>query len=228
MTVLIGVNGFKRAGKNTAGNVIQRWAENRNLVASQRGFAELLKLSAARSLGIYSAQSINDAVVLMDSLKESGTITIEIPEQSIMKSISGREYLKWYGTEGHRDVFGDTFWVDQILPLHYPWASHFAVLANHNEAILPDIAVVTDVRFVNEASRIRELGGQVLEIVRPGLTSDADGHGSEQPLPREWVDYTIRNDSSLEHFEVDVNSWMTGEHHMRFVESDPIYERFPD
>lgn len=215
MTVLIGLNGFKGSGKNTAGKVIEQWGAARGLVVVQRAFADMLKLSAARSLGLYDAQSINDATVLMDSLKNSGTIDICIPEQSILKSISGREFLKWYGTEGHRDVFGSDFWVDRLLPLNIPWEANFSVYIDYNSTRLADIGVITDVRFANEARRVRQVGGVVWNIDR-GASNDE--HASEQPLPRDLVDLVISNRSTLEAFEVDVNSTMTAEFHMRFLE----------
>jgi Deoxynucleotide monophosphate kinase len=199
VTFLIGINGFKRSGKNTAGTVIKTWAETHDLRCMTVGFADRMKLSAARSLGIYSAQSVNDAIVLMDSLKESGTVDVCIPEQSIMKSMSGREFLKWFATEGHRDVFGDDFWVDHVLPLSWD---------DIEVGSWPDILAITDLRFANEARRVKALQGVTLEIVRPGLYADSDGHGSEQSLPRELVDFTIYNDSSLEAFEINVIKWI--------------------
>lgn len=195
MTFLIGINGFKGSGKNTAGDFIQAWAEVHDLVVKQRAFAELMKLSAARCLGL--ATNINDAVVLMDSLKEDGDILITIPGQTIMREITGREYLKWFGTEGHRDVFGADFWVDLLLPLERNWVFEWKDKLDNQL----DFAVITDVRFANEARRIKEVGGVVWNIDR-GLAGD--GHASEQPLPPHLVDITIDNRSTLEAFEVNV------------------------
>jgi hypothetical protein len=53
--------------------------------------SERVKLCAARSLGL--AENKNDAIVLIDSLLASGVIDVEIPEQSILKSISGEEFI---------------------------------------------------------------------------------------------------------------------------------------
>lgn len=216
--LLIAFNGFKSSGKNTAANVVSQWGAARGLVVGQRAFAGPLKLSAARAMGFPNATNENDAIVLMDALKDVGTITVEIPTLSIMRAFTGREFLKWYGTEAHRDVFWEEFWVDQILPLAagYPWWAHFSEMVDYNNSIAPDIAVVTDCRFVNEATRVHELGGEVIEIHRPNI-DDGDEHLSEQPLPRELVDATIENDSTLEAFEVAVNSWMTDNYHARFV-----------
>lgn len=54
-------------------------------------------------------------------------------------------------------------------------------------------AVVSDVRFPNEAEAIRASGGKVIRLVRPGF-QDQDSHLSEVPLPAELVDAEIVND----------------------------------
>jgi hypothetical protein len=60
----------------------------------------------------------------------------------------------------------------------------------------------TDLRYPNEAQRILDLGGEVWEIIRPGLSSD--GHASETPLPRELVSRRIRNDGHLLNLRYEV------------------------
>lgn len=46
--VLIGLHGRAGSGKDTAFLAIQKWAEERGLVAVRQGFADKLKLSACR------------------------------------------------------------------------------------------------------------------------------------------------------------------------------------
>lgn len=68
----------------------------------------------------------------------------------------------------------------------------------------PRAAVITDCRFVNEARVVREAGGQVWRIVRPGagLAGAAGQHPSEveqdSPEMEALVTHTIRNDGTLE------------------------------
>lgn len=52
---------------------------------------ERVRLCAARSLGL--SENMNDALVLMESFIEAGILDISIPGQSIMKSISGDEFI---------------------------------------------------------------------------------------------------------------------------------------
>lgn len=89
-----------------------------------------------------------------------------------------REVLQRYGTEAHRDVFGDNFWVDNVR------------LGHHGR-----ILMVTDVRFPNEAQAVRSAGGHVVRVVGPPGVEDAgDGHASESPLPSRLIDAGIIND----------------------------------
>lgn len=58
--------------------------------------------------------------------------------------------------------------------------------------------VVTDVRFPNEADKIRELGGYVVRIVRPGFESAPGAHICETALDGYEADVTFYNDSTIE------------------------------
>jgi hypothetical protein len=53
------------------------------------------------------------------------------------------------------------------------------------------LVLVEDVRFPNEAEAIRSLGGVVVKLTRPGVSSVAGAHKSEQGLPEELVDVTL-------------------------------------
>lgn len=210
MTVLIGLCGRRGGGKDTACDFIRGWGADRGLTVARRSFADKLKLSAMTALGFVVEES--DAVILADALKEMGEITTCIPDQSVLYTISGRKFLQLYGTEAHRDVFGPNFWVDALLPLSaeaprgandFPaWSDNFR--AGDSSA---DIAVIADVRFDNEATRIRELGGVVCSVERPG--GEKDVHSSEAGISRDLIDWTLDNSGSLAAFEDEVRSWMT-------------------
>lgn len=194
--VLIGLNGEKESGKDTAGNFIIEWAPSIGRDAERDAFADRLKISAAHAFGV-----MDHEIDFCNALKQEGCeINIEITGDYDRhgywhEMISGREYLQWYGTEAHRDVFDPDFWVDAVLPnpdLPY---------CGRDETF--DILVLTDVRFPNEAARVKECGGEVWEIVRPSQ-SGGDKHASEQSLPPELVDRRIYNESTLEAFQNEV------------------------
>ena len=182
--MLIGLHGQKRVGKDTVCGFLLEWYEQLGYGVERRSFASSLKVSAARALGL--DYTVEEAEEWADKFKVHGEIRFGALGHTESGVISGREYLQNYGTQAHREVFGTDFWVDMCLPPH--------------PTELPDdtIVVVTDVRFPNEAQRIRNLGGEVWHIVRPELEQDGDTHASEVPLPSDLVDYVIVNDRSLE------------------------------
>lgn len=199
MAILLGLNGRRGAGKDTAFGYVQEWASQRGLLAARRGFADLVKLSFARLF--LPDCSIDEAVNWCDTLKLPHASRLEVEwvnynaddgQQTFVKHrINGRLALQRYGTEGHRQVFGDDFWVDALLPQEDGWARNFMGPFDQNE---PDICVVTDVRFDNEARRIHALGGQIWEVYRGGLTTN-DTHASEEPLTVTLVSKTIYNNA---------------------------------
>lgn len=81
-----------------------------------------------------------------------------------------------------RSVLGPDVWLDAALVDVDP---------------LFDDVVFTDVRFPNEAQRIRELGGVVWRIIRPG-TEPVNSHASETALTSADADVIIYNDSTLQ------------------------------
>lgn len=203
---LIGLNGRLHSGKDTAyealrdglnGDIVQRVA-----------FADKVKLSGMAALGLTQGTD-EDTIALANRLKEVGTITVSCnmhaaeyahdhPQEHV---ISGREFWQWYGTEAHRDIFDDQFWVNALLPK--PYTNVIAPQAmNDNQISLAfpdvDVLVITDCRFVNEATRIIELGGEVwhLDAERRLGPLPEDAHPSEHPLPAEYITRTIdANDS---------------------------------
>jgi hypothetical protein len=232
-TVLIGLTGGRGSGKDTAFGYIHEWAAGRGVRAARRGFADALKLSFARLF--LPDCSIDEAVAWCDELKNApsrSAITAQWSrgwasndlgsgdtETKIMHRITGRTALQRYGTEGHRGVFGDDFWVDALLPRNPNWPQNFhAPLDFSSEP--PEICVVSDVRFENEAQRIRDLGGEIFKIDRDLGTRD--GHASEAGLPDRLIDHVINNNSGLPQFESEVRSLMTIEYHMHFVDDSGV------
>jgi hypothetical protein len=184
--VLIGLSGYARSGKDTAFGFIQEYYG----LAHQISFAEKLKVSAARALGFDGTAA--ECVDWCNDLKTHGYVTVDFRSDSGEKqrgwTIEGREYLQYYGTEAHRDVFDQDFWVKNAFPSD-----------NHENTIW----VVTDVRFPNEAEYIREIGGKVWYIDRPSV-APANEHASEIKLPDNLIDYTIGNYGTLVEFQNEI------------------------
>lgn len=91
-----------------------------------------------------------------------------------------RHVMQTLGTEWGRNLIGGNIWVDATM----------ANAAQHNNV------VITDVRFLNEAKAVKDAGGILVKIKRPG--NIGDGHESESYIDQMEVDYTIKNDSTIE------------------------------
>ena len=183
---LIGITGFKTSGKDTTYEAIRTLTEGQ---AVRRAFADNLKRIGALALGLdFEA---------MDYFKEEGRA--EVWDGEWLTTVRGRQYLQNLGV-GAREVFGLNFWVDQVLPIDK--ARRELIWRDPKTNELPKWAVVTDVRFPNEAHRVLDLGGEVWEVVRPGLESD--GHASEIPLPRYLVTRTLNNNSTIHDLTLEV------------------------
>ncbi len=196
--MIIAFAGAKRHGKG----VSAQFASELLLpeTSTQVGFADKLKLAAARALGFTG--DLEECIALMDEAKECWDIVLADNGREF-KTLSGRKYLQRFGTEVGRDVFGKDFWVDQVLPkptnygsVDNGWHGWRRTMARYPGI---DHLLIPDCRFPNEAQRVKALGGKVVEVIRPQLFERGeDTHVSETPLPRELVDVTIINDGDLD------------------------------
>jgi hypothetical protein len=211
---LIGINGFKRSGKGETGKAVADVLSDVKFESTLLiGFADKVKILGARTLG-FTTLSDQECIDLMDEAKESWEFTIAktgqmapdpawlltrvttSPQWSTREpvtTLTGRHYLQHLGTQA-RKVFGDDFWVDQVLPeamTHGP-TNQVRLRAAYSGM---DCVAFTDLRFENEAKRVLDLGGEVWEVMRPGTASD--GHDSEQVLPRSLVTRQIDNSGDL-------------------------------
>lgn len=178
--MIVGLTGRKQAGKNAVAKAL---AVSSTLPVVEVSFAAKLKESAAAVLGVTVEQlegwkNNPHAVVSVGIGVEDGWL-VEGKTQPV------RHFLQRYGTEGHRDVFGEDFWLDAALPL--PDASGYL---RYHDALY----VVTDVRFENEARRVKDLGGTIVRVIGPAAVELAtDSHASEEQLDEDLVDFFFDN-----------------------------------
>lgn len=198
---IICINGYRGSGKSETGQAIHDVLYDNLQTTRVIGFADKIKVAACRALG-FSDLPEPDCVVYMDQFKLDGWIEFGQDGSLIEREISGREFLQWLGSEMGRDLFGDTFWIDQVLPKpdwNNPGNTRMALDAKYPGV---DCLAIIDCRFPNEAQRCLDLGGEVWEVIRPG--TGGDEHSSEKPLPRELVTRLIVNDGSLTQLRYNV------------------------
>jgi hypothetical protein len=169
--VIIGFTGLAESGKDTAAEYMKLSYGFKRL-----SFAGKLKDSVAALFDIP-----REKVDEWKTRSRSGLPDVEVIIDILgfhQYSFSWREFLQRYGTEAHRGIFGDDFWVNEAMP--FIQNEHF---------------VFNDVRFNNEATAILAGGGYVVKLVRDG-TDKGDSHESESGLPDELVSYEIENNGS--------------------------------
>lgn len=187
----IALHGVANSGKDTTAEIIA--SLRKDLVIKRQGWADLLKLSAARNF--YPQCTLEEALAFCNRIKQPGH-TLRVVDESdggLIVSITGREYLQRYGTEAHRELFGDDFWLDTVLP---------------KERDDCDILTIPDTRFDNEAERVLGRGGQVWEIVRDDA-EPVEGHSTETRIDPKLITLTIENNGSLEELREKVSIHLT-------------------
>jgi hypothetical protein len=98
--------------------------------------------------------------------------------------VSARHMMQTLGTEWGRACIHPDFWV--------------MIARAKTQRIMADdgSVVIDDVRFPNEAAMIRDLGGELWRIDRPGVTYNGD-HSSEGGLEDITPDRVIVNDGTI-------------------------------
>ena len=183
---LIGLSGYARSGKDEAAKVL----------VEEYGFTRLAFADKLRDV-LYALDPIVSVWQEWDS--EPGLVTVQTVVdrygwngyKETMYGEEVRRLLQRLGTEAGRQTLWDSIWVDATLHDLDPNGNY----------------VVTDARFPNEASAIRERGGYLWRINRDGV-GPANQHASEISLDNEKFDYTIWNNGSLEEYHQQVRDVM--------------------
>lgn len=104
------------------------------------------------------------------------------------KDKRGRKILQYLGTEVCRTI-SDTYWVDKMETFIHKTKMKSADL-NRNTVVIID-----DARFINEAERIRSLGGKIVQLTPSLFTrhwwralAGSVAHSSERLLPYKLLD----------------------------------------
>jgi len=168
MKKIIGISGKQRSGKNSVAEVLESILSSYEKVVIT-SFADRLKKVSAIAMGL----PVN--TFFADSSKAK---LYEIAPDIFM---TGREILQKVGTDCFRNNIHDDFWV-------------YSLMSGLNRE-KSGIYIIPDVRFPNEFKAIRDVGGYVIRVVRPGF--EGDDHISETALDGYGFDFMIYNDCPL-------------------------------
>ena len=226
--MIIGINGYAGSGKDTVGTIIQYlqadtdlplkgvlkktahhewWLEERSGWEIKK-WAGKLKDIASLLTGI-PVKDFEDQEFKTSLLgPEWGTVTLN-PLNSIPvfadiefnHLITVREFLQRLGTDAVRDKLHTNAWVNALMADYKP-GPFYPDVAIEEHAKLPNW-IITDTRFPNEAQAIKDKGGIVIRVDRPGVKPIND-HPSEVGLDDWDFDYKIANVSDLKSLSLTV------------------------
>jgi hypothetical protein len=180
--MIVGLSGFKGSGKDTvAAYLVKEHGFER------KAFADPIKQSIAKLFDIPFSEvekmkNDKDAYVAIGGLETSASEYEQWIMYKGIPAITFRQFLQRYGTESHRDIFGEDLWLEPTLPSNGIYSGRKIV--------------VSDVRFANEAKRIKEFGGRIWFINRITDRSSFDPHSSE--ILDFGTDWSIPNNGTIE------------------------------
>jgi len=198
---IIGINGYSGSGKDTVGAIIQYlncenpqtsieeicsdYSEYEYSLDDQSGweirkFAGKLKDIAEHLTGI-PVEKFEDQEFKKTNLNSEWWTTCDEGYQPM----TVREFLQKLGTDALRVGLHDNVWVNALM----------ADYVKDEDGDLPNW-VITDTRFPNEAQAIKDKGGIIIRVNRPGIKPIND-HPSEIGLDNWKFDYTLVNVSDI-------------------------------
>lgn len=171
MSKIIAFGYKKRAGKDTSAKFLDSFlkCERPGLKVKKVSFANKLKDVSYQLFGWAGLQP----GIFYET--EAGARIKEVVLPKI--GMSPRDIWIRVGNkmrEVHQDV-----WIDQAL-----------------QGVSADILIITDLRFRNEANKIKALSGMICKIIRDGLVQGTDPAEIDLDEWSEW-DFIIRNDGTL-------------------------------
>ena len=119
-----------------------------------------------------------------------------------------RDLLQKLGTDAMREGLHRNVWVNALMadytPTQVQWSD--GPVGGYEDGPMPNW-IITDTRFPNEANAIKNKGGIVVKVERPGIVP-INSHPSETALETYNFDYIIHNDGSINDLENKVREFV--------------------
>lgn len=190
--MIIGLNGYSGSGKDEFARLIQKLDPS----YGNKKFAGKLKEVASLLLGV--------PVKMFEDREHKETVLSHewwISGEDGDHPMSVREFLQILGTEGLRQGLHKNVWVNALFA-DYRRAAKLVPSDNTSSYYKVEYIgdypnwVISDCRFKNEAQAIKDRGGYVVRIDRPGV-KPVNNHPSETDLDDWNFDFKIANVSDL-------------------------------
>lgn len=203
--ILIGLTGHAGAGKDTAASYIINVHTGNGTAAA---FADALRAEVCAAFSVdlstLSCRATKETplpALALANCSDTGFVQrvvahyagsardggIKGERVSLHAPRSPREIMQLWGTEYRRHA-EPNYWIDRMRERIATASDDLSLL------------VITDVRFANEAALVRELGGKLMQITRPGTAEAATPHVSETSGAQFAPDAEVVNRGSLDDF----------------------------
>ena len=216
--LILGLVGHAKSGKDTGAYDLIKFLCSDGIEAKKIAFADPIRKIGA--IFGFTPQQMSD-----QNLKE----TFCNPNFPL---VTPRKFMQLVGSEMFRNNLDKDCWVkvaritlDAAIENARKYLDEAAEMYPDDGKIYPNsVIIISDVRFPNEADMIRLIGGKIVKIHRPSLTTGNASwmtHESEKYIESMDADISIVNDSE------DAMSWgkkFTSEIISHFTHSDPAYE----
>lgn len=177
MPQLVAICGKKRAGKDTLGEFL----------VTQYGYKRIAFADKVKE-GVVTINPVlyslpGDVQIHLQDLQMRGETAIELCDRLKDEIPEVRRLLKAFAHETMQVLFRlESFWVQQALK---------DIGEDDDQRY-----VITDMRYPHEAEAVREKGGVIFRVTRPGHDND-DQHASEQSVALVDADIDYINDATL-------------------------------
>lgn len=197
--MLIGLTGVAQSGKSTVADYLQ----------TAYGFKVYYF-----SHGVKDALYAMNPVVVVEATKAWDRGPHHVPLQTLVDDYGWdeakqipmvRQLLQRMGTEAGRNIHGWDVWVNRTFNQMFKengwdWKFEYDKLTKHCTS---DI-VIPDLRFDNEAERIKHHGGVVIKVDRGN--KPVNSHSSEQGIDATMIDVTFNNVGTHEELQKGVDN----------------------
>jgi hypothetical protein len=211
---IIGISGYSGVGKDTVGTIIQyvncenpqssieemcaNYSEYEYWLDEQsnweiRKFAGKLKDIAEHLTGI-PIEKFEDQEFKKTNLGPEWDYQID--EFNTPTKMTVRDFLQKLGTDAMRMGLHDNVWVNALMADYTSEESWLNTSLGEKPNVVYPNWIITDVRFPNEAQAIKDKGGIIIRVDRPGVNPIND-HPSETGLDDWKFDYKIANISDI-------------------------------
>lgn len=202
--MIIGINGYAGSGKDTIGKLIQ--IASCDTLPESKDLEELVNDYPNNEWWL-EEKSGWQIKKWAGKLKTIASILTGIPiekfeDQEFKKTklppiwsnhglpTTVREFLQNLGTDALRDGLHPNTWVNALM------SDYKGLYDLDTDRTTWPHWVITDTRFPNEARAIKDAGGIVIRVDRPGISA-INAHPSETALDNWEFDYKIMNGSDL-------------------------------